>query len=45
MSVMHMSFEQASKGLKRDELRFIAELGWLGVLAFVIMAIAETVMH
>lgn len=40
-----MSFESATKGLNREELRFNAELGWLGVLAFAILAIAAAVMH
>jgi hypothetical protein len=37
-----MSFQSAGKGLGREELRFTAELGWLGVLAFVIMAIVAS---
>jgi len=40
-----MSFQSASKGLEREELRFTAELGWLGVLAFAIMAIAASVQY
>jgi hypothetical protein len=40
-----MSFESASKGLEREELRFTAELGWLGVLAFAILMIVATVVH